>query len=100
MAKRPFKVVIVGASLTGLATAIALESAGIDYVILEGGVIAPNVGATIALMGPAFRILDQLGCYEDLLAAANRPTEVMRLSKPNGVPLQVALGNMQHLESR
>lgn len=100
MAKKPFRVVIVGASLTGLATAIALESAGIDYIVLEGGVVAPAIGATIALMGPAFRILDQLGCYEDIVEASNRPTEVMRLRKPSGVPWQESFGNMEHLIAR
>lgn len=97
---KTFRVVIVGASVTGLATALALESAGIDFVVLEGGVIAPPVGASIALMGPAFRILDQLGCYDEILAASNRPTQVMRLRDEKGVPFLTSLGNMEHLASR
>ncbi|KAL7266000.1 hypothetical protein RUND412_011469 [Rhizina undulata] len=62
-----FKVIIAGGSVTGLTLAHTLDKAGIDYVILEGhGEIAPQVGASVALFPNGFRIMDQLGVWDDL----------------------------------
>lgn len=63
----PFKVLIVGGSLAGLALANMLEAYGIPYELLEKhAVIAPPLGASIALLPNGFRILDQIGLYEAL----------------------------------
>lgn len=65
---RAFKVIIVGAGVSGLTLAHALEKGNIDYVVLEKGVVAPPWGANIAILPNGCRILDQIGCY----AAASR----------------------------
>ncbi|KAJ3962256.1 hypothetical protein N0V92_000987 [Colletotrichum tropicale] len=67
----PFRVVIVGGSVAGLALANMLEKFDIDYVVLEAYPdIAPQVGASIGLLPNGLRILDQLGCYEAYRAKA------------------------------
>ncbi|KAH8659806.1 hypothetical protein BX600DRAFT_466782 [Xylariales sp. PMI_506] len=66
MEKR-FRVIIVGASVAGLTLALALERAGIDYIVLEGGsVIAPQLGGSLGLHPHALNILDQLGVWESI----------------------------------
>ncbi|KAK0661274.1 FAD-dependent monooxygenase paxM [Lasiodiplodia hormozganensis] len=72
MAPQDFRVAIVGGSIAGLTLALALEKSGIDFVVLEAyPEIAPQVGASIAVLPNGFRILDQLGCYEDMLEKVN-----------------------------
>ena len=67
MNSKPFKVIIAGGSVSGLALANMLEQAGIDYVVLEKHEqIAPNLGASIAIAPNSSRILDQLGCFDAL----------------------------------
>lgn len=44
---KPFRVVIVGAGVSGLVLAHALELAKIDFVLLEKGVVAPPWGTSI-----------------------------------------------------
>ncbi|PUU81908.1 hypothetical protein B9Z19DRAFT_1190852 [Tuber borchii] len=67
---QPFKVVIVGGGVGGLALALTLAKAGIDYVLLEAyPEIAPDAGASIAIGAGGARTLDQIGgVLEDLLA--------------------------------
>ncbi|KPM46506.1 hypothetical protein AK830_g175 [Neonectria ditissima] len=67
----PFKVAIVGGSLAGLTIAHLLEKLDIDFILLEAyDQIAPQLGASIGWHPNGLRILDQLGCYEDIRAAA------------------------------
>ena len=62
-----FRVIISGGGLAGLALANTLQHAGIDYVLLEArAVIAPQVGASLGMMPNGCRILDQLGCYDEI----------------------------------
>lgn len=64
---RPFRVVIGGGGIAGLTLANALERAGIYYILLEGrDTIAPQVGASIGFSPNGCRILDQLGCFDDI----------------------------------
>ncbi|KAF2824862.1 FAD binding domain protein [Ophiobolus disseminans] len=64
---RPFRVIIGGGGISGLTLANALEKADIDYVLLESrDTITPQVGASIGFYANGGRILDQLGCYEQL----------------------------------
>lgn len=64
---RPFRVVIGGGGIAGLTLANALEKAGIDYVLLESrNSISPQVGASIGFLPNGGRILDQLGCFDQL----------------------------------
>jgi 2-polyprenyl-6-methoxyphenol hydroxylase-like FAD-dependent oxidoreductase len=62
-----FRVIIAGGGIAGLTLANALQLANIDYVLLEGrNVIAPQVGASIGIGPSGARILDQIGCYDDI----------------------------------
>ncbi|KAH7199517.1 hypothetical protein DER44DRAFT_729799 [Fusarium oxysporum] len=63
-----FKVIIVGAGVTGLTLAHCLAKAGIDFVLLDKGVVAPSFGTTITLQPHGCRILHQLGCLDAVLA--------------------------------
>ncbi|KAF3006803.1 hypothetical protein E8E13_010417 [Curvularia kusanoi] len=62
-----FRVIIAGGGLAGLTLANALEKADIDYVLLEArNTIAPSVGASIGIFPNGGRILDQLGCFDEI----------------------------------
>lgn len=62
-----FRVIIAGGGISGLTLAIALEKANIDYVLLEArDTITPNVGASIGIFQNGTRILDQLGCLDEI----------------------------------
>lgn len=63
----PFKVIIVGAGVTGLTLAHCLAKAGIDYVLLDKGVVGPDFGTTITIQPHGCRILHQLGCLDEVL---------------------------------
>ncbi|KAH9219751.1 BcBOA8 protein [Leptodontidium sp. 2 PMI_412] len=66
-----FKVIVVGGGITGLALACSLERAGIQYVVLESrDEVAPQVGASIAMLPNGMRLLDQLGILEKVRAGA------------------------------
>ncbi|RDW72366.1 FAD-dependent oxidoreductase [Aspergillus mulundensis] len=69
--KKPrFRVVIVGGSIAGLSLAHCLLRQQVDFVVLESHQdIAPQVGASIGILPNGARILDQLGCFDDILAA-------------------------------
>lgn len=62
----PFKVIIIGGSISGLILANALEKAGIDYVLLEKRDICPNVGQTILVLPCTSLVLEQLGISKKL----------------------------------
>ncbi|KXH50583.1 hypothetical protein CSAL01_11463 [Colletotrichum salicis] len=66
-----FKVIIVGAGVTGLTLAHCLVKANIDYVLLDKGVVAPSFGTTITLQPHGCRILHQLGCLDAVLATCD-----------------------------
>jgi 2-polyprenyl-6-methoxyphenol hydroxylase-like FAD-dependent oxidoreductase len=97
----PFKVVIVGASITGLALANMLEAHGLDFVVLEGHKeIAPALGASIVVQGTLARILDQLGCWEKVMEVWNRPIKVMSMTGPDGQSWSAYRGSMEQIERR
>jgi 2-polyprenyl-6-methoxyphenol hydroxylase-like FAD-dependent oxidoreductase len=65
-----FRVIIVGGSVAGLTLAHCLRKNKIDFTILEANEeIAPQVGASIGILPNGARILDQLGLFDDVLAA-------------------------------
>lgn len=67
MEKAKRTVIIAGGGISGLALANMLEKAGVSYILLEAyEKIAPQVGASIGLQANGLRILDQLGCLEEL----------------------------------
>ncbi|RKL44204.1 hypothetical protein BFJ72_g3937 [Fusarium proliferatum] len=82
--KRPFRVVIVGASVTGLSLANMLQANGIDFLVLEAyPTVAPQVGASIGLLPHGNRILDQLGLYEKVMGIAP-PIQTFNFRDTNG----------------
>lgn len=69
-------VVIVGGSVSGLSLANMLEKAGKRFVLLEANDdIAPQVGASIGLQPNGLRILDQLGCADEVLSLVDTPLQ-------------------------
>lgn len=63
----PFKVIIVGGSIAGMGLANMLEQCDIDFVLLEKHeIIAPDLGACLGLMANGLRVMEQLGCYDEL----------------------------------
>ncbi|KAL5334132.1 hypothetical protein BJX70DRAFT_391677 [Aspergillus crustosus] len=82
---RPCKVIIVGSSLAGLALALMLEKAGIDYILLEAyDEIVANVSAGIVMLPNGLRILDHFGCYEALPGPVDEAIKVMSFREPEG----------------
>lgn len=65
-AQEPFKVIIAGASVAGLTLANALEKAGVEYLVLEKGDIAPQLGASIGILCHVAKVLEQLGIREQI----------------------------------
>ncbi|RGP74466.1 hypothetical protein FLONG3_6025 [Fusarium longipes] len=74
MDKSKPRVIIAGGGISGLALANMLEKAHIEFVLLESyDKIAPQVGASIGLQPNGLRILDQLGCADELLSLIDFP---------------------------
>lgn len=83
--RTPPRVIICGGSITGLSLALMLEKVGIDFVVLEAyDSIAPEVGAGIVCNANGFRVLDQLGLYDDIMKAATAPVQELNNWWPNG----------------
>ena len=82
-AERPFRIIIAGGGVAGLTMSHALVRAGIDHVVLEKGVVAPEWGASISLWGNGSRILHQIGCLEALEAEA-LPLKMLHVRNPAG----------------
>ncbi|RDH21414.1 monooxygenase [Aspergillus niger ATCC 13496] len=84
MALRPCKVIVAGGGVAGLSLALMLEKHGIDFLLLEAypDVVAA-VGAGIALAPNGLRLIEQLGCYEDLQKCSAGADQV-HFRKPDG----------------
>lgn len=96
-----FRVVIAGASIAGLSLALALERAGVDFVVLEAHPsVAPQVGASIAVLPSGARVLDQLGCYADVAALVSCSTDNFIIRDAGGEKL-IHIENLEeHLVQR
>ncbi|PWY82319.1 monooxygenase [Aspergillus eucalypticola CBS 122712] len=87
MALRPCKVIVAGGGVAGLSLALMLEKHGIDYLLLEAyPQVLATVGAGIALAPNGLRIIEQLGCYEDLQKCSAGADQV-HFRKPDGETL-------------
>ena len=81
---KPFRVIVVGAGVTGLAASHCLQKAGIDHVVLEkGNEAAPGLGTSIAIYPHGSRLLEQFGCLE-AAAATTAPFKRYVNRLPNG----------------
>jgi len=69
-------VIIVGGSLTGLTTALALEKLGISYHVYERFPYLAEVGAGIWLAPNAQRVLDWIGIGDEVRSAGKMIAEV------------------------
>ncbi|KAF9198873.1 hypothetical protein BGZ49_000188 [Haplosporangium sp. Z 27] len=66
----PLQVLIIGAGLGGLMLGAILETAKINYHILERAAEVKPLGSAIALTGNVLPIFEQLGIFEDLKKVA------------------------------
>ncbi|KAI0396947.1 putative salicylate hydroxylase [Xylariaceae sp. FL0594] len=69
-AVRPLSVIVVGAGIGGLATALAMRKAGHDVVILERRQAISEVGAGIQLAPNAARVLGRFGVLDEAMRYA------------------------------
>lgn len=61
------KAVIVGGGIAGLAIAIMMDMAGMEYDILERTTgVEPNLGVAVALGPPVLRLIEQMGLLEQV----------------------------------
>ncbi|KAK2676895.1 FAD/NAD(P)-binding domain superfamily [Fusarium oxysporum f. sp. vasinfectum] len=78
-----------------------LERAGIRYVLLEShDKIAPQVGASIGLQSSGLRILDQLGCADELMSLVDIPLNNTYLRYPDGSVIRHHSSVQDHLIER
>ena len=97
---RPFKVIIVGGGIAGLTLANSLQHGNIEYVLLEARLeLAPQLGASIGLGPNGSRILDQLGCYEDIMGLTV-PIEYTGSHRPNGTLMRSRTDAFQLVQAR
>ncbi|KAF9916419.1 hypothetical protein BX616_003797 [Lobosporangium transversale] len=66
MSSSNVKVIIVGAGVCGLLTAIQLERAGMDYIVVEKACKFSPLGSALSLTPACNYILDQLGLLEEI----------------------------------
>ncbi|KAK7932132.1 FAD-dependent monooxygenase [Apiospora marii] len=78
-----FKVIIVGAGVSGLYLAHALAKADMDYVVLDKHPVAPAWGSSISLFPSSVRILDQVGLH-DAVAAKTTEMRDFHIRGPDG----------------
>jgi len=64
------RVIIAGGSISGLVLALCLQAADIDFLVLERGEIAPQLGASVGMYPHGNNVLQQLGVYDDMAALA------------------------------
>ena len=61
------RVIIAGGGIAGLTLANALQLASVDFVLLEArDKIPPRIGAGLGIIPNGARVLDQIGCYDDI----------------------------------
>lgn len=80
---RPFRVIVAGGGVGGLVISHALTRLCIDHVVLERGVVAPDWGASISIWANGARILQQIGCWDAILAAS-LPLKMIYMRGPDG----------------
>src|SRR5690242_15018959 len=78
------RVAVVGAGISGLATAIALARAGIECVVLEQASVLAEVGAGIQITPNAARLLHRFGMEEYLRRVAVRVEAIDMLCWDSG----------------
>src|SRR5476651_343585 len=77
------KLIIAGGGIGGIATALALHRAGIDFRLFEQAPTFTEVGAGMSLWPNATRILHSLGVL-DAVAAQGEEVTQFNLQRPDG----------------
>jgi len=67
------KVVIIGAGIGGCTLALAMQQAGMDFVLLEQAEAFGEIGAGIQLSSNAVKVLDRLGLHDRLAEVCCEP---------------------------
>ena len=66
------RILVIGGGIAGMATAIALEQAGFDPLVLEQSPELAEIGSGIGLQANALRVLRSLGAADQVLSAGVR----------------------------
>jgi 2-polyprenyl-6-methoxyphenol hydroxylase-like FAD-dependent oxidoreductase len=77
-------VVIVGAGPTGLALAITLASAGIDFVVVDRLAEGANTSRAAVVHARTLEVLDELGAADELIARGVRSRGSPSATAPAG----------------
>ncbi|XP_058089973.1 monooxygenase 1-like [Magnolia sinica] len=85
-------IVIIGAGIVGLATALALHRKGICSVVLERADALRSTGAAIGIQANGWRALDQLGVGPTLREKAIRLRVLREIYLDNGQTEEALLG--------
>lgn len=79
-----FKVIIVGAGITGLTLAHLLSLLGIDHQVIEAHKeIVHPAGGSFGIRPNAARILDQIGCWTDIVQIS-KPLDAAHIRRKDG----------------
>jgi 2-polyprenyl-6-methoxyphenol hydroxylase-like FAD-dependent oxidoreductase len=73
-------IVILGAGVAGISSAIALKQKGFDVTVYERHESETNIGAGIVLWSNATYILDKLGVLNEIKTVSGYPSSMHRLS--------------------
>ena len=90
--KEKINVGIVGGGIGGIATAVALQQAGIDAVVYERASEHREVGAGMMLWPNATRVLRGFGLLEDVLARSGSSTHFLVRASSGTLLMDIALG--------
>src|SRR6202166_779582 len=83
-AKRPLKVILIGAGLGGLAAAIALRQRGIEVALYERSQNLEEVGAGLQIGPNGVKVLRALGLEDELMGNAFEPLSIMSITWDEG----------------
>lgn len=84
-AEKPLRIIVVGAGITGLATAVALSLSGHSVLVLESVAKIEEVGAGLQLAPNCTLILRRLGVLEDVLQQTSVLSKIsIRYVSPSG----------------
>ncbi|CAM2938823.1 FAD-dependent monooxygenase [Rariglobus hedericola] len=84
--KSPSAILIAGAGIGGLATALALQQRGIPAIVCERAPELREVGAGLLLSPNAVRVLQLFGIFEDAVSRS-RVINEWQILNPHGRPL-------------
>jgi 2-polyprenyl-6-methoxyphenol hydroxylase-like FAD-dependent oxidoreductase len=94
------KALVVGAGITGLATAIVLARQGIEVDLAERQAEVGALGSGITLIGAALRALDRLGLYEECAASGYRITDMENYDRGSSPSAAWSRGSARRSVSR